>query len=544
MRNIFLGIFILLFAVSLSAQNKYWVVFTDKGNHQFSLNNPSQFLSENAIARRQFFEIPISITDIPVHQNYIEKVIDLDADISKKSKWLNGAIFHSDNPHFYAQVKQLEFVKEVIAFKEYTQKSTQSKFNIEDIEVQNEINFSETEYGNAFLQINMLSGQFLHDLDFQGQNIDIAIMDNGFLNVNNNRFFEAARLDNRLHSGFNFVNNSNTVYGNGTHGAWVLSTIAPNVIDTFIGTAPLSNFYLFVTEDENAEGQQEEINWAMAAEWADSALGTWVVLNTSLGYSNGFNDGSENYTYVDMDGNTTIITKAADLAAQKGMLVVNSAGNEGRVDWKYITAPADGDSVLTIGAVDVEGSPADFSSYGPSYDGRIKPNVSALGAPAQVIEPDGRIVNKSGTSFSGPITAGLAACLWQAFPNKNNMEIIKAIEQSAHLFYAPEEQYGFGIPNFEKAYQILALNETVTNENNLIIYPNPVDKELKLVFLNNNTEKYNYLIADMNGKVWLKENNKTNTYDDPIGVENLPKGVYSIFIKQGKNKFEKKFVKN
>lgn len=543
MKQFFACFLVLLFAVQLQAQDKYWVVFTDKGSDNFSIENPHEFLSINAVQRRQFFDISIQVSDLPVSKSYIGQVENLNAQVNKTSKWLNGAFFESSNPNFIQELSALEFVKEVIVFTDNNQKSITSKFKIEAETTDTETTFSDTEYGKAFLQIDMLKGQFLHNLDFKGQNIDIAIMDNGYQNVDSNRFFETARLENRLSSGYNFVGNNTQVFGNGTHGAWVLSTMLTNKTDTFIGTAPLSNYYLFITENEAAEGQQEEINWAMAAEYADSALGVWVVLNTSLGYSNGFNDGSENYTYQDMDGNTTIITRAADLAAQKGMLVVNSAGNEGTVAWKHITAPSDGDSVLAIGAVDMEGLPAAFSSFGPSADGRTKPNVSALGGPAQVIEPDGRIVNKSGTSFSGPITAGLAACLWQAFPNKSNMEIINAIEQSAHLFYAPEEQYGFGIPNFEKAYDILSLNETALRNNNLLVYPNPVENELHVLFVSNTQETYNYLIADMSGKVWLKENNKTNTFDDPIGVANLPKGVYSIFIQQGKTKVEKKFVK-
>ena len=541
MKHSFLSILLSIIIFQLSAQNKYWVSFTNKGSNQFSLENPSEFLSVNALERRLFFNIPISHTDLPVNEYYIQQVQELSASAGKKSKWLNGAFFYSSNTNFINEVKSLKFVKRVVAFHENTQKSNTNKLAVNDEDLTTQT--AEFSYGFASNQIEMLKGKFLHELGFQGQQIQIAVMDNGFENVNTNRFFDTANLENRIHGVYDFVQDTAYVFGNGDHGGYVMSTMAANIKDTLVGTAPMANYYLFSTENEAAEGEQEEINWAMAAEFADSALGNWVVLNTSLGYSNGFNDGSTNHTYQDMDGNTTIITKAADLAASKGMLVVNSAGNEGTGAWKYLTAPSDGDSVLAIGAVSPEGLPADFSSYGPSADGRIKPNVSAQGQGIIATRYDGVLRSINGTSFSGPITAGLAACLWQAFPHKTNMQIKEAIEQSAHLFYAPEEQYGFGIPNFEKAFQILSLNETVVVENDLIVYPNPVENDLHVLFLNNTEATYNYLIVDMGCKIWLKENNKTNTFIDPIGVANLPKGVYSIFIKQGKTKVEKKFVK-
>jgi serine protease AprX len=524
----------------LFSQDQFWVVFKDKKQSIYSLQHPEDFLSQNALNRRYFFDLPITPSDLPISMFYVNEVINLGANSLKDSKWLNGVLFSSNNPNFFKEVKNLAFVASIQKIEQTQTKQVKQKFDYNPITKLCDDGYPI--YGCAYTPISMLQGEFLHHLGHKGNTIDIAVMDNGFQFVNTNRFFDSLILQNKIHGGYNFVNDDPNVFSEGDHGAYVMSTLAANIKDTLLGTAPLGNYYLFTTEDNNAEGLPEEINWAMAAEWADSALGTWVVLTTSLGYSQGFNDPSTNHSYADMDGNTTIITKAADLAAQKGMLVVNSAGNEGEDPWKYIIAPADGDSVLAIGAIDPEGWPAAFSSYGPSLDGRVKPNISAQGVGVIAAKYDGTLQKINGTSFSGPIVAGLAACLWEAFPTKSNMELFKAIEQSAHLFYAPEEQYGYGIPNFYRAYEILKLNASSAQQN-LLVFPNPVEELLNIYFLTESTGAYQFLISDMQGKIWLEEAAKKNVYQHVLQVKELPKGVYSIFVRQEKEKYESKFIK-
>jgi len=524
----------------LFAQDQFWVVFKDKNQSAFNLQNPEEFLSPNALSRRYFFDLPITLSDLPISVSYLNQVIDIEAIPLKASKWLNGVLFASDNPDFLKEIQELEFVASIQKIDQSQTKLVKQKFDYNSATQLCED--GDPVYGCAYIPISMLRGEFLHQQGFKGSTIDIAVMDNGFQFVNTNRFFDSLNLQNKIHGAYNFVDNNPNVFSNGDHGAYVMSTLAANIKDTLLGTAPLGNYYLFTTEDNNAEGLAEEINWAMAAEWADSALGIWVVVTTSLGYSQGFSDPSTNHTYADMDGNTTIITRAADLAAQKGMLVVNSAGNEGETSWKYVSAPADGDSVLAIGAVGPEGGPAAFSSYGPSADGRVKPNISTQGIGVIAAKYDGTLQKINGTSFSGPIAAGLAACLWEAFPAKSNMDIFKAIEQSAHLYYAPEEQYGFGIPNFYRAYEILKLSETNAAQN-LLLFPNPVSDFLNVYFLAESEGAYQFLICDMQGKIWLTEEAKKDVYEHVLNLKDLPKGVYSIFVKQAKNKFESKFVK-
>lgn len=531
-----------LFLITLNviwAQDTYWITFKDKGNH-VSLDNPSSFLSPQALARRLHFNLDVQVSDLPVSQSYMNSIQELGAQMGKSSKWLNGAIFYSNDPNFVSKVKQFFFVESILNITLSNQKTINNKLDLNAESLGDEIPV-ET-YGFSYKPIKMLEGQFLHNLGLKGNSIDIAVMDNGFQFVNTNPYFDSLNSLNKITGVYNYVENSTNVFSEGTHGASVMSILAANKPDTLMGAAPLGNYYLFTTENDNAEGNAEEIAWALAAEWADSALGNWVVLSTSLGYSKGFTDPSTNYSYNDMDGNTTIITKAADLAAQKGLLVVNSAGNEGEGSWKYITAPADGDSVLSIGAVDSFAVVAKFSSFGPASDGDLKPNVSAQGRSVVAVRSDGELQRISGTSFSCPLVAGLAACLWEAFPQKNNMEIIQAIEQSAHLYYNPDEQMGYGLPNFKIAYEVLSKDLNSLSDN-LLIYPNPVQNLFTLSFLSENKQGYELLIADVNGKVFLKEKNKSNTTEMQVDVSSLEKGIYWVFVKQGKQKFSKKILK-
>lgn len=523
----------------LSAQDYYWVEFTDKNQNTYSIDKPQEFLSENALNRRLFFDIPITQSDLPVSYNYKHELINLEAKILKSSKWLNGVFVETENNNFLQEVEVLPFVKSSIKIEYKSHKLTFQKLEVEQKDITTEI--AEFRYGYAFDNINTINGKDIHDDGFLGNTIDIAVMDNGFKNVNINSYFDTLRTLGKLHGAYNFVDNTPNVFSSGEHGAFVMSTLAAFKEDTLVGTAPLGNYYLFTTEDENAEGLPEEMNWAMAAEWADSALGTWVVLTTSLGYTNGFNDSNTNHTYADMDGNTTIITRAADLAAQKGMLVVNSAGNEGLYPWYYIGAPADGDSVLAIGAITKDIEIATFSSYGPSSDGRVKPNVCALGQGVIAVNPIGELKSISGTSFSCPITAGMAACLWEAFPQKSNMDIFNAIQQSAHLYYTPEKQYGYGIPNFGAAYQILQSN--VSSEEKIAIYPNPAKEELNIIFVDDYEGSYTIKIANLSGALVYKESDYTKTYTSQIDVKFLPQGVYFISVQQGKKVYKSKFIK-
>ena len=305
------------------------------------------------------------------------------------------------------------------------------------------------EYGRGDNQITQLNGHFLHNRGFRGEGITMAVFDAGFYHVNSLPSFDSIRANNQILGTRDFVDGGTEVYDADTHGMQVLSTIAANMPGQFVGTAPKAQFWLFRTEDGSSENVIEEYNWVCAAELADS-VGVDII-HSSLGYYD-FDDNQQDYDWEQLDGNTAVSTIGSDIAASKGILITTSAGNEGNDPWRHITAPGDADSCLTIGAVNSRGMYVYFSSQGPSADGRIKPDVCGKGMFSTVQGRTGSIATASGTSFSGPIVAGLVACLWQAFPNATNMQIIEAIQKSSTQYNNPDEKLGYGIPDFNLAY--------------------------------------------------------------------------------------------
>jgi serine protease AprX len=545
MRHTYTLILLLIFFFSQAeAKYTFWVVFTDKDSSHFSIENPSEFLNDNALQRRIFFNVPIDITDIPVADFYINRVESYEAQAQHASKWLNGAVFTTENPDFAQQVALLPFVKQVVQIKVPGPKKLDDKLAYNQLNFRNIVNNNDfPDYGASENQLTMLMGHKLHEMGMRGEGIDVAVMDNGFVNVNSNIFFDVAMNDGRINAGYNFVNNNSNVFTNGNHGSAVLSTMAGEKAGNFLGAAPKANYYLFITEDDFTEGIHEEINWALAAEMADTLLGLNVILSTSLGYSDGFDNPADEYTYADMDGNTTIITRAANLAASKGMLVVNSAGNSGSSAWRYITAPADGPEVLAVGAVAPDKLVTPFSSRGPNAVGDVKPNVMAQGGLVAVVNKDGAIIASNGTSFSCPIISGMAACLWQAFPEKSSQHVFKAIQKSAHLYNNPNNDYGYGIPNFQIAYELLRTDFNLDNEETFLVYPNPFESNLHVVFYFADNDKYDLAIFDLLGKKWYSRKNITNGYHILEEVSSLPSGNYLLRIKRGRDIVEEKLIK-
>lgn len=530
--------------LNISAQDKYWLTYTDKNASKYSLNKPEDFMSEKALARRKKFNLKIDNTDLPVCKEYLSVIENIGVEINSSSKWLNGSVVIINDKNLILEMEKLPFIKNIIKLTTSNKKTIKDKFNLQIRDI--DLNTLENDFGASKNQIQMLAGDSLHAMSFRGEGIDIAVMDNGFPGIDTNKYFQKAFLDGRIKKGYDFVNDNDTLFdgGNGTHGTYVISTMVSDVEGEIVGTAPDATYYVFSTEDNANEGFAEEINWAMAAEMADSTLGTNAIISTSLGYSNGFNNGTD-YTYEDMDGNTTIITKAADLAAKKGFLVINSAGNSGANAWHHITAPSDGDSVLCIGAVNKDGEIVNFSSRGPSSDGRLKPNVCAQGKDAAGVSVDEKLVYISGTSFSCPITSGMAACLWQAFPHRSNMEIFKAIEVSSHLYYTPNYDYGYGIPNFQLAYTLLKRQDLANEE--IIIMPNPISDRLNFIFKYETDENFHINIISSNGKhIRTKAFQKDNFFHfySVNDLANLPKGVYYVNLILDKNTIKSKFQKN
>lgn len=464
MKRIFLLFILIIFSSTFYAQTpaKYWVQFKDKEGTSYSVKHPEEFLSPRAIEKRQRFNIPITEQDLPVSERYVQQLLAIDPQmvLLTKSKWLNGVTVYTTTENIADKIRKLEFVTlcectALMSAEEsfdypinpYTP-PTQPK---EVIEMPKE--GTDFEYGYAGWQIGANRAQWLHRLGAHGEGMLMVVMDVGFQNTHKMPAFNALRDEGRLLGTRNFVQPGRSVFISGSHGTEVLSCIAAYLPDEIVGTAPKASFYLAKTEDSRSENKIEEDNWVAGLEWADS-LGC-DVLSSSLGYHK-FDNKNQSYTYEDMNGHVSRATQAAAMAASRGIIVCVSAGNEGDEEWKYITSPADADSILTIGAITRDYQMADFSSYGPTYDGRVKPDGLAIGAQAIVVTPSDEVNASYGTSFSAPIFAGMVTCLWQLFPDKTPMEVIDAVQRAGGLYSAPNDQAGYGITNFVNAYNHLA----------------------------------------------------------------------------------------
>ncbi|MGV6846076.1 MAG: S8 family serine peptidase [Lutibacter sp.] len=515
-----------------------WVYFKDKPDSATYLASPIKMLSQRAIDRRTRYQIPFDNKDVPIFSNYIQQIsASQGITIKAKSKWLN-ALHIFGTAAAINQLKSLNFV-EKIDFADASLNTNSKGISKSKIKsVAKTLDFTtDFNYGNTSNQVEMLGTEVLHQYNFTGSNIEIAILDAGFPNVNQFDAFKRIRDNNQILGGYNFVNRNNNFYTGHYHGMAVLSTIAGYVENEFVGTAPDAKFYLFITEDSTQETPLEESLWVEAAEKADS-LGVDII-NTSLGYTT-FDNQNYNYSYEDMNGKTTFISRGAAIAFTRGMLLVNAAGNEGNSNWHYISAPADVPNVLTVGAVDQNKTIANFSSYGPNSEGIVKPDVLAQGANSYIISTSGNMATSNGTSFASPIMAGSVACLWEAFPNKSNSELIQLIRESSSLYQNPTAQSGYGIPDLSSIYYKLKA-EAEQNEMKPTIYPNPVRNDIHFNFPNT-TETINFTILNLLGKKIISGTVQKNKPD--YSVSQLPKGLYMMQLSYNKTVSTIKILKN
>jgi hypothetical protein len=430
-----------------------WIYFKDKpGDWQTNIKKAESIISEKSLARRQKMKKAgplLSYIDIPVDENYIKQTIPYLEKFRQQSRWLN-AISAEVKKSELTKITNLQFVSKIDVVRKGS-----NTYKFENSKVDNKKNLNSKynyNYGSSLTQVEQINVPIVHDLGFSGAGITICVLDAGFNNLEHQAFSTM-----EIAAQWDFVNNDGNVddeedMGSGNHGTMTLSTIGGFYSGQLIGPAFGATYLLAKTENTDSETQVEEDNWVAGAEWAD-ALGADIT-STSLGYID-FDNGS-GYSASELDGNTAIITIAADIAASLGILVVNSAGNEGD-GVTTIGAPADGDSVLAVGAVYSDGSRVYFSSVGPTGDGRIKPDVMAMGSGVVVADTYGNYyTTASGTSFSCPLTAGAAALLWQMVPNASNMEIFEALKATANNSQNPNNQYGWGIINIYAAYEYLA----------------------------------------------------------------------------------------
>lgn len=462
-RSCTLAILTTLFLSTASAQyTRQIIAFTDKNETSGTLANPSAYLSAKAVERRTRYNIAVDSTDLPITKRYLDSIASVPGvTILNRSKWLNQVLVRITDPNALTKINSFPFVRSstAIAPRIATDPSGRSRKSIiEDngtpianVRQQN-VEGVELDYGSSLNQIRIHKGEYLHNLGFTGQSITFAVLDAGFRNYTINPALDSMRLQGRLLGEWDYVANHASVTEDDAHGSNCLTIIAANRPGLIVGSAPHSRFWLLRTEDVSSEYPVEEQNWAAAAEFADSA--GVDMISSSLGYRD-FDNPAFDYTHAERDGNTAISTRAADLAAKKGIIVMNSAGNDGSQpgEAKFIACPADGDSVMTVGAVDANGNIAGFSSWGPNGAGKQKPNIVSVGQGTIYAHSiSGGPVSGNGTSYSNPNAAGLIACFWQAFPELSNMQIIDVVQKSSNRYNNPDVRYGYGLPDFRKAF--------------------------------------------------------------------------------------------
>ena len=531
---------------SNTEKDKYWIYFSDKLNSSYSKNEPVQLLTQRAIDRRKRFNIAVNETDIPVSAQYIQELNNKGITIEVQSRWLNAVSAYLSEDQLI-RVSLLPYVTQISAVNKYhiVDENTVPLNNATFYKSATNTDIGGV-FGTAKNQIEQINLDTVLELGHRGADMVMAVIDAGFFGMDTAILFQSMWDKGQILGFHNFPDDNDQVFNiySGYHGSWVSSVIGGDIDSVFSGSAPDVKLFLFRTEIADSEYVVEEDYWLEAAELADY-LGVDII-NSSLGYTT-FDDSLQNHTYADLDGNTTVVTMAADMAASKGILVCNSAGNEGGNLWHYVSMPSDGDSVFSIGAVDTSGFHAGFSGYGPTFDGRLKPNIVALGVGSAVLDPSGNIFNLSGTSFASPLIAGACASLWGAFPYRTNMEIMDAVQQSAHLYLTPNDTMGHGIPNFGLAYEILKAQEpedTVIIEDTTLVtiqvLPNPASDFFSVFIESYLNEFATMQLINLQGEMMYSEkiylnNNFMESFRIPI-TEKYTAGIYILSILTNKNK--------
>ncbi len=517
----------------------YFITFTDKAGTPYSINKPEEFLSERAILRRRKQNIPVTATDLPVDPAYVNELRKLGITVKHTSKWMNGCIAFSTDAALMDTLEKYSFVKSV----ELTYKNTSSgKAKLEKERPGKKSSINDNPYGSAFNQINTVNGIALHEKGYMGEGMVIAIIDAGFYGVDYLDAFNHLWDNDQILGTKDFVDPNSNIFLEHSHGMNVLSIIGGEIDGSFMGTAPEASFWLLRSEDVHSEYPIEADYWICAAEFADSA--GVDVINTSLGYSQ-FDDSDMNYSYSQLDGNSIRISKAADIAAATGMIVVVSTGNEGSKTWHYITAPADAKGVITVGAMTSDSIKAPFSSFGPTADGRIKPDVTAMGVSNAIQFTSGSIGTGSGTSFSAPVITGLMACLWQSMSDMTASGVKDMMIESCNYYTNPDNSMGYGIPNFKTAYNTSARSHVKIDNDKWNVYPNPFVNQLILSTKENLTvDKVEVSLYDIMGRIQYKESITASPRIYVDIPEYLTGGMYILHIREGDVVYQYKLMKN
>jgi len=521
------GLILFCSAVVFGQEQSYLAYFTDKQDTPFTIDKPTEYLTERSVLRRVKSGIPVTEEDLPVTPAYREALINNGVDVIFISKWLNAAVIHTTQDRL-PEISGLPFIQHLELLGPAIEKSEPSlKSNVKDA-------IAYTEEVTA-LQNAMLGIDVMHEAGISGAGLLVAVLDGGFKGVDKSKWFEHLfEAGEGIIDTYDFVNRSTGVYHSDDHGTKVFSVLSAEVPGVYRSVLPEANYALYITEHSpvNFEYRIEEILWLLAAERADS-LGADII-QSSLGYHL-FSDDEMNYSYEEMNGNTALITRAAIMAFNKGMLVVTSAGNEGNRNWKHITAPADAEVSLAVGAVNAEQSRANFSSFGPTADLRIKPDVMALGVYTAVLDDEGSITFNNGTSFACPLISGLAGGLWQKYPYLSNADLLELIRNSGNREF-PDNEYGYGIPTFLNAEIILDVEEEV--EERTVVYPNPVNKgelfvQLSVAYRENSWVDLSFINHSGQSLLTRRINHRDMSRNLAIDITSFPSGTYILRLESG-----------
>lgn len=529
MRKIIYLFFLFSFGFVFSQTELVFVYFKNKPNASVFLANPTSELSQKSIDRRQNLTIPITEQDAPIEQSYIQNIKNLGFTVTDVSKWLNGVAVNATT----AQIAQLQTEPYVLKVESFVKNRTTSRLSkkVKFEKLQNTA--TPFNYGNSLAQIEQVNLRNLHVQGFTGSGISIAVIDTGFPTVNTGSAFTRIRNNGQIKQVYNFISKNTDVYNTtlNKHGTNCLGIIGGYIDGTFVGSAPDANFYLYATENAAIEIPEEELYWIQAAEEADR--NGVDIISTSLGY-NTFDDSRYSYTYADMNGKTSFIARGAQIAAEKGIIVLAAAGNDGDKTWKYIASPGDNEKVFTIGGVDNVGNPSVFSSYGPNAEGKIKPDASARGT-ATYYTYNSSAYSGDGTSYATPLAAGGVACLLQAIPKSSDRNIIKNnLRQTASLAPNTSNQIGYGILNFGSIFNTYLKTSESILKSTLKIYPIPAKNEINI----SSSEKIeNISVYNSLGQFLF------DSKISKINIEKLEKGLYFLKIKTTSSETVEKFMK-
>ncbi len=557
-KKILLVCFVCFSAIGVKAQTGYAfrISFADKVG-SLTYADSLQFLSQKALDRRSAQGIALNPTDLPLVKAYVDSaMLKLNAlKLHNRSKWFNQIVAITYDSARIIDVLNLPFVssvKLVAIYANYSQKNSvisqlsARKFaevttNILNNSSQKTLGDT-SYYSNSYRQITINNGDFLHDQGLKGEGMTIAVLDAGFRFANQHTQFDSLNNSGRLLSTYSFVRDTTDVYTTiNDHGTNVAGLIAAQDSGSYIGSAINANMHLLVTEDELSEQPIEEDNWLSGAEYADSVGAD--IINGSLGY-NEFDAPHASYTWQnDLTGNKTQIAQAANMAVSKGIFTCLAQGNSGMAVWHYMLTPADADSAYSVGSVDSFKQWSD-SGYGPNADGQTKPNGMAMGKRVSLVGGNGLIGTANGSSFASPLIAGMVACLWQGCPTKTESEIRHLVMQVSDRFTSPTYIHGFGIPNFELAYNIATgIDEfELKHKTNFQVYPNPTNGSfsirVKQTFL-----PYDFELYDAGGrKVGSLENINNFVYENQL-LNNLPTGTYFIRLNSNGRIEQTKLIK-